>query len=81
MRMFAAKYRLWLPTPEDGWLPLPRGTRVRVLTEQERTNPGYSEPRTMLAWISGWEDTVGWYPLRPDGTDDHETANLFVEKP
>lgn len=81
MKTFEAHGLPWLQTPENGWLPLPRGTRVRVLTEQERTNPEYSEPRTMLAWISGWEETIGWYPLRSDGTDDHETANLFVEKP
>ena len=81
MRLFCVGYRFWLPVPEDGLIPLAPDKKVRLFDEQDKKLGSCLQPKIASAGLAPLEKPLGWYPIHADGSDDHETANLFVEKP
>lgn len=79
MKTFESCNRLWLTMPEDGRRPDGPLGKVRILSRSEKFGAAdYVEESFSSSYVRWSHTWAGWYPVHADGTDDHETARLFV---
>ena len=77
MKTFESCNRVWLTMPEDKQMPT--GLKLcRGLTKAEMSGRVSYADDILFPRHIGWGYWEGWYPVRPDGTDDHKTAAKFI---
>jgi hypothetical protein len=80
MKTFESCNRVWLTMPEDGKRPAGQLGRVRILTRSEQAGGADYSEESFSCYVFWSYPLAGWYSVHTDGTDDHETAKLFITK-